>query len=375
MKRFPLKNYQGFTLVELLVALTISGIVLTSILQLFSNSQETYSTQEDVAAMQQNVRTAKLFLERDIRMAGSGAMNLQGPNQAPVLPLWFENGHGATGTDRLTVAYESSDSDGCGNLTAPATILCSDLPTLTLSGNMPPTSTTAEVVEELSDAPYDSWLDETCSCNGIVYTPPNPNMPFVVKSPDQSRTGLLIATHIGNNGGGSSDNLANGPNVAYGQIPGAEALYAFLGEDSSQSLANKQLNTFTAGSTIDFFSPQRMYRADYYVATDANGTMALYRDTGAGGVVIAEDIEDFQCAFELDDGTVINNRDLTAAEISDVRLVKVHVVGRSAHQYRNRAGGFIGQRMALEDHGAGAVDNYRRRLLTVTVKVRNFGLN
>jgi len=147
MKRFPLKNYQGFTLVELLVALAISGIVLTSILQLFSNSQETYSTQEDVAAMQQNVRTAKLFLERDIRMAGSGTMNLQGPNQAPVFPLWFENGHGPTGTDRLTVTYESSDSEGCGILTSPATILCSDLPTLTLSGNMPPTSTTAEVVE------------------------------------------------------------------------------------------------------------------------------------------------------------------------------------------------------------------------------------
>jgi prepilin-type N-terminal cleavage/methylation domain-containing protein len=375
MKRSPLKNRRGFTLVELLVALAISGIVLTSMLQLFSNSQETYNTQEDVAAMQQNVRTAKLFLERDIRMAGSGAMNLQGPNQAPVMPLWFENGHGATGTDRLTVAYERPDSDGCGPLTAPATILCSDLPTLTLSGNMPPNSTTAEVVEELSDAPYDSWLDESCSCDGIVYTPPNANMPFVVKSPDQSRTGLLIATHIANNGGGSSDNLANGPNVPYGQIPGAEALYAFLGEDSSQSLANKQLNTFTAGSTIDFFSPQRMYRAVYYVATDASGAMALYRDTGAGGVVIAEDIEDFQCAFELDDGTVINNRDLTAAEISDVRLVRVHVVGRSAHQYRNRAGSFIGQRMALEDHGAGAADNYRRRLLTVTVKVRNFGLN
>jgi hypothetical protein len=118
-----------------------------------------------------------------------------------------------------------------------------------------------------------------------------------------------------------------------------------------------------------------MYRAVYSVATDANGVMALYRDTGNGGVIIAEDIEDFQCSFQLDDGTIINNRNLTDAEIPDVRLVTLNVVARSGHQYRNRNGNFSGRRMVLEDHGAGPADNYRRRLLTVTVKVRNFGLN
>ena len=368
-------NNRGFTLIELLVVLVMSSILLTGIMKVFSQSQATYNVQEEVAAMQQNVRTAKMFLERDVRMAGSGAMGLQGPNAATVLPLWFENGHGATGTDRLTVIYEAPDSNACGTLTAPATILCSDLPPLTLAGTMPPTATTAEFAEELDDAPYSSWLTETCSCNGEVYTPASPNMPFAVSSPDKSQTSILIGTHISNNGGGSFDNLSNGPNVSYAQIPGAEDLYNFIDEDPTNGLANKQLNTFAPGSTISFFTTKSMYKASYSVTTDTNGITALYRDTGDGGEVIAEHIEDFQCSFELDDGTLINNRDLTAAEIPEVRLVTINVLARSAHPHRNSYGNFNGRRMALEDNGAGPADNYRRRLLTVTVKIRNFGLN
>lgn len=372
MKIFPLKN-QGFTLVELLIVLAVSGIVLTGVMKVFSNSQATYNTQEEVAAMQQNVRTAKMFLERDIRMAGSGAMNLSGPNATPVLPLSFENGHGATGTDRLTVIYQTPESGDCGPLTAPATILCDDLPQLTLAGNMPPTSTTAEVTEEFGTAPFSSWDNDTCSCNGAVY-PPGGKLPFVVSNPDKSQSSILLATQISNNGGGSFDNLGNGPNISYAQIPGAEDLYKFLGEDSTTSLSNKQLNTFTPGSTISFFNSQSMYKAVYYVAADANGIMGLYRDTGNGGELIAEHIEDFQCSFELDDGTSINDHDLSDTDIPEVRMVTINIVARSAHQHRNQFGNFNGQRMALEDHGAGPADNYRRRLLTVTVKVRNFGL-
>ncbi|MBE9486496.1 MAG: PilW family protein [Chloroflexi bacterium] len=367
-------NNRGFTLIELLVVLAMSSILLTGIMKVFSSSQATYNVQEDVAAMQQNVRTAKMFLERDIRMAGSGAMNLQGPNATAVLPLWFENG-GTSGTDRLTVIYEAPDSNACGALTAPATILCSDLPPLTLASTTSPTATTAGFAEELDDAPYSSWLTETCSCNGAVYALASSNMPFIVSTPDKSQTSILIATHISNNGGGSFDTLSNGPNVSYTQIPGAEDLYNFLGENPANGLANKQLNTLAPGSTISFFNTKSMYKAIYSVATDANGITALYRDTGDGGEVIAEHIEDFQCSFELDDGTTINNRDLTAAEIPEVRLVTINVLARSAHQHRNSYGNFSGQRMALEDNGAGPADNYRRRLLTVTVKIRNFGLN
>ncbi len=366
-------NNRGFTLIELLVVLVMSSILLTGIMKVFSQSQATYNVQEEVAAMQQNVRTAKMFLERDIRMAGSGAMNLHGPNDdvgdTPILPLWFDNNDGATGTDRLTIIYENPDGKPCGTLTAPATMLCSDLPPLTLKGDMPPTSTVANIFEELADDPYNFWLTKTCSCNGTTYGP-GQNKPFLVSTPDKSQSTILIATGITDTGG--TDTFSNGPNVNYTQIPGAAALYEFIDEIPANKIENKILNQFPSGSTISFFSsPKRIY----YVATDANGITALYRDTGDGGEVIAEHIEDFQCSFELDDGTLINNRDLTAAEIPEVRLVTINVLARSAHPHRNSYGNFNGRRMALEDNGAGPADNYRRRLLTVTVKIRNFELN
>lgn len=365
MKTSLLKNQQGFTLVELLVALAISGIVLASIFQVFSNSQTTYNVQQDVAEMQQNVRTAKLFLERDIRMAGSGAMNLGGPNEAEIFPLVFENGNGPTGTDRLTIVYRNPDNDDCGT-PLPGTISCSTLPTLTLSATMPASSAEANVNGDIA-----TWASQTCSCNGITYDPGD-NMPFVVTSPDMSQTEILIKSQVNAPSGKLQDNS----NIHYGQLQGAEALYAFLGLESTAILGNKSLNEFPADSRINFFNTQSMYRAMYYVADDANGVPVLYRDTGAGlPAVIAENIEDFQCSFTLDNGTVVNNHDLTNAEIPKVRLVTINVVGRSRHQYRHGYGSFNGQRMALEDHGAGPVDNYRRRLLTMTLKVRNFGLN
>jgi type IV pilus assembly protein PilW len=61
---------QGFTLTELLVAMVISGIVAAGIYSTFYSQQKSYMTQEQVAAMQQNLRGAMHILGREIRMAG-----------------------------------------------------------------------------------------------------------------------------------------------------------------------------------------------------------------------------------------------------------------------------------------------------------------
>jgi type IV pilus assembly protein PilW len=61
---------QGFTLMEILVAMAISGIVMGSIYMTYYSQQRSYILQEQVAAMQQNHRTAMYYMEREIRMAG-----------------------------------------------------------------------------------------------------------------------------------------------------------------------------------------------------------------------------------------------------------------------------------------------------------------
>jgi type IV pilus assembly protein PilW len=60
----------GFTLVELLVAMAIGLVVLGGVYSLFNSQQKSYVLQEQVAAMQQNIRASMYFMTREIRMAG-----------------------------------------------------------------------------------------------------------------------------------------------------------------------------------------------------------------------------------------------------------------------------------------------------------------
>lgn len=68
------RNYRplnrGFSLVELLVAMAISLIVMAAVFKVYTTQQDSYLLQEQIAEVQQNARTAKYIMIREIRMAG-----------------------------------------------------------------------------------------------------------------------------------------------------------------------------------------------------------------------------------------------------------------------------------------------------------------
>jgi type IV pilus assembly protein PilW len=63
-------SHQGFTMVELLVAMAVALLALGAIYSTFLNQHKSYRIQEETAEMQQNLRAAMLYMEREIRMAG-----------------------------------------------------------------------------------------------------------------------------------------------------------------------------------------------------------------------------------------------------------------------------------------------------------------
>ena len=63
-------SHQGFSLVELLVAMAIAGVIMAAVFKVYTTQQDSYLIQEQVAEMQQNGRTAKYIMTREIRMAG-----------------------------------------------------------------------------------------------------------------------------------------------------------------------------------------------------------------------------------------------------------------------------------------------------------------
>src|SRR4030043_599534 len=65
-----MRSQKGFTLVELLVAMAIAGIVMAAGYSMYISQQKAYQTTEDVVALQQNLRSGMYFIEHDMRMAG-----------------------------------------------------------------------------------------------------------------------------------------------------------------------------------------------------------------------------------------------------------------------------------------------------------------
>jgi len=65
-----MKNNRGFTLVEMMIAVAIFGIVMTGVYQTYDSQQKTYIKKDQVIDMQQNHRTAIYFLGQELRMAG-----------------------------------------------------------------------------------------------------------------------------------------------------------------------------------------------------------------------------------------------------------------------------------------------------------------
>ena len=93
----------GFTLVELLVAMAMVGIVMAAVYSTYKSQQDSYVSQEQVAEMQQNIRASLYQLARDLRMAGFNPQ--RAPNVGGFVTQLPDDGVGETTTDSATIAF------------------------------------------------------------------------------------------------------------------------------------------------------------------------------------------------------------------------------------------------------------------------------
>jgi type IV pilus assembly protein PilW len=109
----------GFTLVELVIALSVGLIVVGAAYMLFTNQNKQLGNQELIAEMQQNARAAMDIVSREIRMAGYN------PNKTTPLTKCT----GTTSTTATCVGIKNAGADtisftadlnGNGDLTAGA---------------------------------------------------------------------------------------------------------------------------------------------------------------------------------------------------------------------------------------------------------------
>jgi type IV pilus assembly protein PilW len=70
---------KGFTLVELMVNIAISGFIVAAIYSAYISQQRTALAQEQVAEMQQNIRAGLDIMENEIRLAGLNPQQVTTP--------------------------------------------------------------------------------------------------------------------------------------------------------------------------------------------------------------------------------------------------------------------------------------------------------
>jgi type IV pilus assembly protein PilW len=107
--RLPRFSNQGVTLIELMIGMTMFLLVLGGIYSTFQSQHKSYLMQEEVAAMQQNIRAAMFYMTKEIRMAGCDPTGNAGAG------IVTANANSISFTEDIRGDADGSDPDGATN--------------------------------------------------------------------------------------------------------------------------------------------------------------------------------------------------------------------------------------------------------------------
>jgi prepilin-type N-terminal cleavage/methylation domain-containing protein len=324
----------GFTMVEMLVAVGILGVVVAGVMETFVVQNRAYSVVDETTEAQQNLRAISYLIERDLRSTGfmvdeaAAACGVDNTNAPDTLYV----------TDNEPIDPEDADSATLGS---------------TVGGY---TSTVSE-----------QWL----TLGNLAVDPDAPNPEFFDTNGDgtndsdfqEGRAAIL------------ADPASPGHGTACGMITGIR-----IGtREVRVAFENRILNS---GSLV--LVPATAYTVD--TVTDTNGDGVSELRLLRNGLALASDVEDFQVAYFIDsdgNGVVTNDDEYPGSaaatqdyqsldtDHSDLREIRFSIVVRSRNADTRYTEGFV---QARENRAAvGASDGFRRRVFDSTVRQRNIG--
>ena len=327
----------GFTLVELMVAMLISLLLMGGVIQVFSSSSKSYRNHEGLSRIQENGRFAMEFLSRDIRMAdfwgcantiSKVTNNLDPANGGTDWQYNFGTG-GVIGTD-----------GGAGNPPPPDSIIMRGAVGTGLNVQPPygpQASSNLKVAANNGLAQGDVIVVSDCQAADVIQlTNANPG-----------GTGTLVH----NTGSGETPGNHNASNPG---CPGANAhcLSKVYGDDAQ---------VFGSRSVT------------YTIATNgATGQPGLYRDTGTGPQELVDGIRNMQILYGEDtdaDGTA--NYYVPANSVADMEAVVSLKISLLVQSYEDN---LADTPMTYTYNGAvvpAAPDNRLYQVFNSTVTVRN----
>ncbi len=125
MKKIIKHNKErGFTITELMIVTALLGLVLSGMYNMFVHQQKSYTVQDDVAVMQQNVRVGLSYMVKGIRMAGYKPETIPYDISNPPIPTPQKP---APSVDVPGQTFTDGDSEDIEEATASAITLQADI--------------------------------------------------------------------------------------------------------------------------------------------------------------------------------------------------------------------------------------------------------
>lgn len=273
----------GLSLIELMVAITLSLILTLGVIQIFSSSTQTSRVQNELARIQENARFALDILSKDIRMAGQLGCNSTPliTNNTGELRAFGSGVFGYNYANPMTVSLTTDNSDP--NPTADTIIENTDAIIVMSASSVSIAATSTDEAVTVNDASDISGTD--------------PGDPMVIS--DCENADLFIAGTI-------SDNSIN-------------------------------IGTSTFSKAYD--APARLAKLNYnaYYLREHNGQRNLYRSyvngesssTSVDTNPLLEGVEDMQILYGEDltnDGNANRYVDAATADMSNVVSVRIYLL-------------------------------------------------
>lgn len=278
----------GFSLVELMVAITLGLIVLAAVSTVFVSSKANYITQDSMARLQESARIAMHLISRDVRMVGHyGCVDdveninsvLAGGGGFPFdLEVPVEGTEGDTG-----LWYPSNVATNFPASGTPVTSKVGSCPNY-VGGKCSGTDAIAVRMADPSSIALTAAMPNTAAA---LFVNPNSGLQIgdVVLVADCGSADLFQITNVQAGTGGNSGRQAivhNGGNNGGAISPG---------------------NTTPAPLSRTYGPPganiMKFVQRVYYVGTGASGQPALFRQNlnGSGREELVEGIQDMQISF------------------------------------------------------------------------------
>lgn len=353
MKKNVFRTEEGYSFIEMLVAIAIFALVSAGVYATFNSGQTEYGVRQLTIRMQQQARLAMTNLERDLKMIGYGFVDLGNlkVNVYQGAPISWDiiaatdntvvpSINNMVNTDTLTFRYFNGPLD----LSTDVTI-------------------TIDHPESSANTPVSSAAGFNNQDLFIIYDPNDPIKP----------ASMLQVTGTSNVGGdsiihnsGNSD--FNPPGGAINEIFPQSPPYSSTGYGPGCKVLNIGQNMF--------------YRVRYYIDNNLNLVKETQGDPTQTPVsrIVANGVEDLQITYQFkDDGNwydspVTDGTD-PAHDVGNLRALRVSIIVRTQSADRNFNS--IAAYQLTGDSGNGvayAGGGFRRIIMSTTISLRNMAM-